>query len=260
MENEIKLFKGDCIEIMKTIPDKNIDLILCDLPYGTTASQWDKMLSLQDLWKQYWRLLKHCGSVVLFASGAFVPVVMLSDIDDYKYSWIWVKRNSTNFVHAKNRPLAQYEQILIFSRASMGHRSLLGDNRMKYNPQGLIECNKIIKTGKSQFFNTLIGSRPSHKPEIQRNYTNYPTDILTNFPELPTTQKLHTNQKPVPLLEYLIRTYTNEGDTVLDNCMGSGSTGVACVNTGRKFVGIELNEKYFDIAKKRIESAEKPLF
>lgn len=255
----ISLYCGDRLKVMRDIPDKSVNLILCDLPYGTTASQWDKALPMQDLWQQYWRVLKHNGSVLLFANGAFMPKVMLSDIDDYKYSWIWVKNNSTNYVHAKNRPLVKHENILVFSKSPMGHKSLLGDSRMKYNPQGIIECNEIIKAGNNRF-GTVAGIRISHKPEFKREYTNYPTDVLTNFPELPPQNKLHTNQKPVPLLEYLVKTYTDRNDIVLDNCMGSGSTGVACINTGRNFIGIELNEKYFNIAKKRIETAETPLF
>jgi site-specific DNA-methyltransferase (adenine-specific) len=237
---------------MKDIPDKSIDMILCDLPYGTTASEWDKLIPSDKLWEQYNRIIKDNGSVLLFANGLFEPRAMLSNLKDYKYKWVWIKNNSTNFVHAKNRPLTKHEDILVFSKAPMGHISQLGTKRMKYNPQGLIRVDKTIKAGKGRF-GTVAGIRPSHKEEFIREYTNYPNDVLLNFPEVSAGKKMHTNEKPVALLEYLIKTYTNKNDVVLDNCMGSGSTGVACINTNRNFIGIELDEKYFEIAKKRIE-------
>ena len=247
----VQLYKGDCLEIMKDIPDKSIDLILCDLPYGTTDSNWDRAIPMDKLWTEYNRVLTDIGTTVLFANGLFTPRVMYSNTTQYKYRWVWVKHNSTNFVHAKNRPLVKSEDILIFSKGSMGHKSQLGDKRMTYNPQGIIPVNKIIKAGKNRF-GTVAGVRPSHKDEFMREYTNYPCDILTEFPELSSTKKLHTNEKPVKLLEYLIKTYTNEGELVLDNCMGSGSTGVACINTNRNFIGIELDDNYFKIAEDRI--------
>lgn len=249
-----ELYCGDCLELMKDIPDGSVDLILCDLPYGTTASNWDKEIPADELWDEYNRIISKNGSVLLFASGLFEPRVMLSNITDYKYKWVWVKNNSTNFVHAKNRPMTKHESILVFSKAPMGHISQLGERRMIYNPQGLIAVNKTIKAGKGRF-GTVAGVRPSHKSEFLREYTNYPVDVLVDFPEPTANEKKHTNQKPVSLLEYLVKTYTNNGDTVLDNCMGSGSTGVACVNTGRKFIGMELDNTYFQIAKDRIEEA-----
>lgn len=253
--SRINLYKGDCLEIMKDIPDRSIDLILCDLPYGTTASSWDKELPADKLWQEYSRIISNNGSVLLFASGLFEPRVMLSNIDDYKYKWVWVKNNSTNFVHAKNRPMTKHESILVFSKAPMGHISQLGDKRMTYNPQGLVPINKKIKAGKGRF-GTVAGIRPSHKSEFLREYTNYPNDVLLDFPEPAANEKVHTNEKPVPLLEYFIKTYSNENETVLDNCMGSGSTGVACVNTGRNFIGIELNENYYNVATERINKAK----
>ena len=155
--------------------------------------------------------------------------------------------------------MTKSEDILVFSKGAMGHKSQLGDKRMTYNPQGLIPCKKTIKQGNGRF-GTIAGNRPSHLSKdasFIREWTNYPCDILTDFSDLPPNKKLHTNEKPIPLLEYLIRTYTNEGEIVLDNCMGSGTTGVACLNTGRRFVGIELDEKYFNIAKNRIEECDK---
>ena len=248
----IDLRLGDCLELMKDIPDGSIDMILCDLPYGATASDWDKLIPSDKLWEQYNRIIKDNGSILLFANGLFEPRVMLSNLKNYKYKWVWIKNNSTNFVHAKNRPLTKHEDILVFSKAPMGHISQLGTKRMKYKPQGLIRVDKTIKAGKGRF-GTVAGIRPSHKEEFIREYTNYPNDVLLNFPEVSASKKMHTNEKPIPLLEYLIKTYTNENDVILDNCMGSGSCGVAAVKTGRNFIGIELDEKYFDIAKERIE-------
>lgn len=250
----MKLIQGNCLELMPDIPSGSVDLVLCDLPYGTTASNWDKQVPMTELWKNYDRVLKPTGTVLLFANGIFTPRVMMSNIKQYKYRWVWVKRTPTNFVHAKNRPMTKSEDILVFSKGSMGHRSLLGNKRMTYNPQGLIPCRKIQKQGNKRF-GTVAGNRPSHLKSDEtfvRKWTNYPCDILTDFPDLPCNKKLHTNEKPVPLLEYMIKTYSNENETVLDNCMGSGSTGVACVNTHRKFIGIELDENYFEIAKERI--------
>lgn len=251
----VNIEQGDCLELMSYINDESVDLVLCDLPYGTTASNWDSCIPMKYLWEHYYRILKKNGTILLFANGIFTPRVLASNIEDYKYRWVWVKNNSTNFVHAKNRPMTKSEDILVFSKGSMGHKSQLGDKRMTYNPQGLIPVNKTVKAGKGRF-GTVAGIRPSHKEEFFREYTNYPNDVLTDFPEVSPNKKLHTNEKPISLLEYLINTYTNKGDVVLDNCMGSGSTGVACVNTFRNFIGFELDENYFNIAKERIRQAQ----
>lgn len=246
----------DCLVGMKQIPDKSVNLILCDLPYGTTSSKWDKLIPADKLWKEYERIITDNGVILLFASGSFVPKVMMSNIDLYKYSWVWVKNNSTNFVHAKNRPMTKHELILVFSKAPMGHKSQLGNRRMTYNPQGLVPCQQIKKQGKGRF-GTVAGNRPSQLKEEEsfvREWTNYPCDVITDFVDLPPNRKLHTNEKPVPLLEYLIKTYSNEGDTVLDNCMGSGTTGMAAKKCGRHFIGFEIEERYFEIARERIEA------
>ena len=235
------------------INDKSVNLVLCDLPYGTTASNWDKAIPMKYLWEHYNRILTDNGTVLLFANGIFTPRVMASNIEQYKYRWVWVKNNSTNFAHSKNRPMTKSEDILVFSKGAMGHKSQLGDKRMTYNPQGLVRIDKLMRGGKGNFTGNLAGKRPSHTDNFVREYTNYPCDVLTEFADLPPNKKHHTNEKPVSLLEYLIKTYTNDGDTVLDNCMGSGSTGVACVNTSRNFIGIELDKKYYEIAKQRIE-------
>ena len=249
-----KLFQGDCLDIMKKIPDNYVDCIICDPPFGTTACDWDKTLPFSEVWKEYNRIIKDTGSVLLFSCGIFTPRVMLSNLENYKYRWVWIKRNSTNFVHAKNRPMTKCEDICVFSKAPMGHVSQLGDRRMVYNPQGLEPCNQTIKAGKGRF-GTTAGKRPSQQAEFLRENKGFPTDVLFDFPEDAANKKFHTSQKPVKLLEYLIKTYSYENGVILDNCMGSGSTGVACVNTNRKFIGIELEEKYYDISKQRIQEA-----
>lgn len=243
----IDLRQGDCLEVMKNIPDKSIDMILCDLPYGTTASSWDKIINADDLWQQYERIIKDNGAIVLFASGQFTYKLISSNEKIYRYKWIWFKTKRGNFVNAKNRPMTSYEEILVFSKGTTANGSKI---KMKYYPQGLIPIHKInIDNGTR--FGTMAGKRPSHKKETIQEWTNYPFDVL-QFESV--GKPIHPTEKPVALLEYLIKTYTNEGETVLDNCMGSGSTGVACVNTNRNFIGIELDENYFNIAKERINS------
>ena len=251
IDKDINLWQGDCIELMEHIPDKSVDMILCDLPYGTTACSWDTIIPFEPLWDNYKRIIKDNGAIVLFGSGSFTPQIIGSNFEDYKYSWVWIKNNSTNFVHAKNRPMTKREDILVFSKAPMGHKSQLGDSRMMYNPQGIKEVNMEISAGNGKF-GSIAGKRPSHKDVFTRTHTGYPVDILEGYPEPHSGTKLHTSQKPVELLEYLVKTYTDEGMIVLDNTMGSGSSGVACKNTNRKFIGIELDEEYFTIASKRI--------
>ena len=254
----VKAYLGDCLEILPKLEDKSIDLVLVDLPFGSTASAWDKLIPMNKLWEQYNRLLKDNGTALFFANGLFTPRVMMSNLDAYKYRWVWVKKNSTNFVHAKNRPMTKSEDILVFSKGAMGHASQLGDRRMTYNPQGIIPVNKIRKGGKGNFTGTVAGKRPSHKDEFVVEFTNYPTDVLLDFPEVSPNQKIHTNEKPVELLKYLIKTYSNEGDTVLDNCMGTGSCGIASKLTGRNFIGIELEKRYFVVARDRIKGTPIP--
>lgn len=240
---------------MKDIPDESVDMILCDLPYGTTACKWDSIIPFEILWKHYNRVIKNNGVICLFGSEPFSTHLRISQIDNYKYDWIWVKSNGScsGFVHAKNMPLKKHENISVFSKAPIGHISLLKERRMKYNPQGL-SYKPTKEISKKKFGNT-VGKRPSQVEEYTREYINYPVSIL-NFD---SEKGLHPTQKPVPLLEYLIKTYTNENETVLDNCMGSGSTGVACVHTNRNFMGIELDNHYFDVAKNRIETAYKEM-
>ena len=247
----ITLLKGDCLKLMKDIPDKSIDMILCDLPFGITDSSWDKIIDFSKLWQEYERLITDQGAIVLFASGTFTNKLVNSNSALYRYKWIWVKNRSSNFMNAKNRPMTKYEEICVFSKgitANTKNKKL----KMNYYPQGLKPTYKIHRDS-PEYSHSLSSKRPSHHTTIQR-WTGYPNDIL--FFNC-VSKKSHPNQKPVDLLEYLIKTYTNEGMTVLDNTMGSGSTGVACVNTNRNFIGMELDEDYFKIAKERIQKADR---
>lgn len=245
MKSYIK--QGNCLELMKAIPDKSVDMILCDLPYGTTASGWDKVIDFSQLWGEYERIIKNNGAIVLFCSGQFTHKLINSNEKLYRYKWVWLKNKRGNFVNAKNRPMTSYEEIAVFSKGVMANG---GKNKMKYFPQGLIAKKTIHRDKSGTKFGTMAGKRPSHKDVTISEYTNYPWDTL-QFDCVP--KPIHPTQKPIPLLEYLIKTYTNEGETVLDNCMGSGSTCVACIHTNRNYIGFELNETYFNAAKKRIE-------
>ena len=244
MTENINLFHGDCLEVMKDIPDKSVDMILCDLPYGTTECKWDKFIDNKSMWEHYNRILKESGNIVLFASQPFTTKLIESNPKMFRYEIIWIKTRPTGFTNANYRPMKKHENILIFTKAST---STAGNNHATYNPQGLIECERKVKRTSRGY----QGERQNSKDEYVSKFTNYPTSIV----EFPSEGKtVHPTQKPVDLLEYLIKTYSNESEVVLDNCMGSGSTGVACINTNRKFIGIELNDKYFEIAKERIEN------
>lgn len=236
----IDLRKGDCLELMKDIPDKSIDMILCDLPYGTTACKWDNIIPFEPLWEQYNRIIKDNGAIVLFGSEPFSSKLRISNTKYYKYDWIWHKTKAQGFLNAKKMPLKNFENIIVFYK-----------KQPNYHPQGLISGNynndRPSKVNKSQ--EDVYGKERNFGVS---KYGNYPKTIIS-FSNVSRKGHFHPTQKPVELLEYLIKTYTNEGDVVLDNCMGSGSTGVACVNTNRNFIGIELDEKYFEIAKNRIE-------
>ena len=239
-----KIYNEDCLEGMKRIPDGSVDMILCDLPYGTTACKWDTIIPFEPLWGQYKRIIKDDGAIVLFGSEPFSSKLRMSNLKLYKYDWIWNKTTFANQMCAKFQPLKIQENISVFSK-----------KKHIYHPQGLIEINKITKQGSKITDNNGGGVR---KTEYFQQYTNYPRNILEFKLD---KQKLHSTQKPVALFEYLIKTYTNENETVLDNCMGSGTTAVAAINTNRKFIGFELDKHYCDIANERIQKtlAEKGL-
>lgn len=229
---------GDCLELMKDIPDGSVDMILCDPPYGTTQNKWDCVIPLDSLWEQYNRIIKPNGCVALFAQCPFDKVLGCSNLKMLRYEWIWNKQRPTGFLNSKKMPMKQHETVLVFYK-----------KLPTYNPQ-------LTKGKPYTTKNKAPSSNYNHfntQHETVNDGWRYPIDIQCFAPQT----GLHPTQKPVALLEYLVKTYTNEGDTVLDNCMGSGSTGVACVNTGRRFIGIELDKGYFDIATARIEEAAK---
>ena len=238
----IRLYNGDCLELMKEIPDGSIDMILCDLPYGTTACKWDSVIPFEPLWEHYNRVIKDNGAIALFGREPFSSYLRMSNIKNYKYDWIWDKVSVVGFANAKKMPLYNVEYILVFYK-----------KLPTYNPQGVVRVNREIKNGNThkvrsdnKGITAINGGR--FKERYKQEFTNYPKQILTFNRE----SGYHPTQKPVALLEYLIKTYTNEGEVVLDNCMGSGSTGVACKNTNRSFIGIELDRYYFEIANNRI--------
>lgn len=236
----IDLRKGDCLEVMQDIPDKSIDAIIADLPYGTTACKWDSVLNLTLLWCQYFRVLKNGGNVVLFSQQPFTSELINSAKDIFRYEVIWEKEKPSNFAFAKHGIMKYHENILIF-----------GEGKGTYNPQMTIgKPNHSVGKGIRKK-NNESGANTA----IVTNKTDglkHPKSVLKFNRE---AKPEHPTQKPVALLEYLIKTYTNEGETVLDNTMGSGTTGVACVNTNRSFIGIEMDDKYFEIAEKRINDA-----
>lgn len=245
------LLQGDCLELLSHVEDEFVDLILADLPYGTTDLAWDSVIPLDRLWEHYRRIIKPKGAVVLFAAQPFTTDLIASNRAMFKYCWVWSKSRSTDFVNAKNRPMRKHEDICVFSKGTTANPGAREDRRMVYRPQGLtFHAPRVMKGGVRKFReNCVVGTRPSHKDEYVTTQANYPTTILEFAGE---AKPVHPTQKPVPLLEYLIRTYTDEGGLVLDNTMGSGSTGVAALNAGRNFIGIEMDPGYFEIAQRRI--------
>lgn len=228
-DENIWLMLGDCLERMKEIPDGSVDMILTDPPYGTTACKWDSIIPLEPMWEQLKRVIKPNGAIVMTASQPFTTTLIASNLKDYKYNWVWHKRTSANVGAARFQPLKTHEDIVVFNG--------------KYKPQ-MVKGKMRMKGGKAKS-GEANGRLP---PVYYASDEYYPVSVL----DIKTERGLHPTQKPVALMEYLIKTYTNEGDTVLDFTMGSGTTGVACVKTNRNFIGIELDQGYFDIAKRRI--------
>jgi len=248
-----KIIHGDCLEVMPNIPDKSIDMILCDLPYGTTACKWDIIIPFEPLWKEYRRIIKDNGAIVLTASQPFTSALVISNLEMFKYEWIWNKKRITSPMLAKKQPLRQHENVLIFYK-----------NQCIYNPiptkKNTLKSfsKKEMKSGKGEVWGGMkrFGVR-------NENEYGYPKSILNDIPVITNMSKekfVHPIQKPVALFEYLIKTYTNEGDLVLDNCAGSGTTGVACKNLGRNYILIEKEEKYCEIARRRVNSIPETLF
>ena len=241
----IDLRLGDCLEVMKTIEDNSIDAIITDPPYGTTACKWDSIIDFELMWGQVNRIIKPNGAIVLFGSEPFSSALRMSNIKNYKYDWIWDKKRCTGFLNAKKQPLRNNETISVFYK-----------KQPTYNPQPY-KKNTTGNMGKSKEHQTDNYGKYYQVDNDNSNEFGYPRTLLTQIPVINNLSKdksgLHPTQKPILLMEYLIKTYTNENETVLDFTMGSGSTGVACVNTNRNFIGIEQDDKYFQIAKDRIE-------
>ena len=246
--SEVKLILGDCLQVMESMPDKSIDAIITDLPFGITSCSWDEVIPFEPMWEQVRRVDK--GVFVTTASQPFTSKLVVSNLDWFKYEWIWEKSHATGFLDSKEKPMKQHENILVFYK-----------NKKIFNPQLYKKHKSKIRNGKLIRSNTDTYGK--FKNDTKRSIPNdigYPLSIQY----FPTPYKggeggCHPTQKPVALYEYLVRTYTNEGDTVLDITMGSGTTGIACVQTGRNFIGIEISEQYFEIAKKRIHDAQQQM-
>ena len=238
-----QLMFGDCLERMKEIPSGSVDLILTDPPYGTTACKWDSVIDLTLMWEQLKRIVKPNGAIVLFGSEPFSSMLRCSNLKMFKYDWIWNKTKPQGFLNAKARPLVEHELIHVFSSGTCTSTS----KTMTYNPQGITNVDVLLKNTDTE----SMGKRKSRKSgsEYKQTQSNYPRSILRYAHD---QSKLHPTQKPVALLEYLIKTYTNDGETILDFTAGSFSTGVASLNTNRKFIGVEMNEEYFNIGVKRM--------
>lgn len=238
-----KIYLGDCLEIMKEIDDKSIDMILCDLPYGTTQCKWDVIIPFVPLWKQYERKIKDRGAIVLFASQPFTSLLITSNLNLYKYNWVWDKVRGVGHLNAKKRPMISTEDICIFYKQ---HGTYNPQMRERKKPRKSFNKATQEVYGKSK--ENFVGDTLEKK---------YPINLLTFSKSDQKDFLLHPTQKPVKLFEYLIQTYTNENDLVLDNCIGSGTTAIACINTNRNYIGIEKNEEYFNLTNSRIADINK---
>ena len=245
----INLMEGDCLERMKEIPDGSVDLVLADPPYGTTQCKWDSVIEIQPMWEQLKRVIKPNGAILLMANEPFTSVLICSNLQHFKYRWDWAKNKSTGFLNAKKQPLRRVEDVCVFY-----------SKQCRYNPQKSSGHSPVNNFTKHTSDGATLGkTKTGIKGGGQTD--RYPTNLLTDIPVMNNDgshgDKVHPTQKPAALMEYFIKTYTNESETVLDFVMGSGTTGVACLNTGRKFIGIELDANYFGIAENRISQAQK---
>ena len=240
-----KLILGNCLEQMKNIPDHSVDLILADPPYGTTACKWDSIIPIDLMWEQLKRIIKPSGAIVMTATQPFTSILVCSNLAMFKYDWVWNKTRRTDFIRAKIKPMGAHESVLVFSKGAVANGS---KRLMRYNPQGLVRVDRVVKNGGGgvgflgRQGENLGPNNKLHQPTYKQEFSGYPHTQLSFQSENKT---VHPTQKPVALMEYLIKTYTNEGETVLDFTMGSGTTGIAAANTGRDFIGIELDDKYY---------------
>jgi site-specific DNA-methyltransferase (adenine-specific) len=241
------LFNADCMDILPLIPDKSVQLILADLPYGTTACKWDIILPLDKLWEQYERIIKDDGAIVLTSQQPFTSALIMSNTKLYKYNWHWNKVKPSSFFNAKNAPMKKIEDVAVFSKGNIANGS---KNMMKYNPQGLIECGKIRPPKNDSVpSQSTIGKRPSRANAYKQEFTNYPTDLIEfSFEQKP----IHPTQKPLEMMKYFIATYSDENDYVLDNTMGVGTTCLGAKELKRLFIGIEKEVKYYELAVARV--------
>ena len=237
-----KIYNEDCLVGMNDIPDKSIDMILCDLPYGTTKNKWDSIIDLDELWNHYNRIIKDNGAIVLTAQTPFDKVLGVSNLKMLKYEWIWEKTSATGHLNAKKMPMKAHENILVFYKKPP-----------TYNPQKTTGHERKVSTAKHKRNSKNSSNYGESSATTYDSTERYPRSVQL-FSTDKQKSSLHPTQKPVALFEYLIKTYSNEGESVLDNCMGSGTTAVACMNTNRNYIGFELEEKYYNIAKQRIES------
>ena len=249
MKSMYQIQQGDCLELMRSIPDKSIDMILADLPYGTTACSWDTIIPFEPLWENYKRIIKPNGCIALFGSEPFSSYLRLSNISQYRYDWIWDRVAPSGFLNANLMPMKRHEVISVFvSKGTTTYNKQMEKRNPKSNSLGKIEN---YSKGKGNSNPKVYGSIKDKKIMSYNEYLRNPTTII-EFSKGNNRHSFHPTQKPVPLLEYLIKTYTNENETVLDNTMGSGSTGVACIRTNRNFIGYEKDSNYYSIAEKRI--------
>lgn len=248
----MKLYKGDCLQVMEGFEANSIDFIICDLPYGNvTACEWDVVIPFHELWKQYKEILKPNGAICLFGTEPFSSIMKTTNLDDYKYDWIWLKKTSMNFIQANNMPLRRHENISVFSEGVINHKDQSGKDRMPYNPQNIKLEESVMKRGANVAgYSQFRGG--STDEQYEKTHEGFPTMILEGFEH--DKDRFHPTQKPVKLYEYLIKTYSNPGAVVLDNCAGSGTLGEACFNLGdRDAIMIELDDEYIQAIQDRMK-------
>lgn len=248
-----RIYNEDCLEGMKRIPDGSVDCIICDLPYGTTQCKWDNIIPFDRLWEQYKRITKTNGAIVLFAAEPFASYLRLSNLSWYKYDWVWNKKHPVGQLNAKKQPLRQHENICVFYKKQCKYHPVMHKNRLSRTFIG--------EVGKSQKASDNYGKQYDYISNITENSLSYPRSIIeqTSVIGNSTEKVAHPTQKPVSLIEYLVKTYSDEGDTILDNCMGSGTTAIACLNTNRNYIGFELDKDYYDLSTKRIKEYQPKL-
>jgi len=254
-----KILQGDCLEIMPNIPDKSIDMILCDLPYGTTACKWDIIIPFEPLWKQYKRIIKDNGAIVLTGSEPFSSLLRCSNLQMYKYDWIYKKRCASNFAQAKYTPMKEHESVMVFGNGKVKYYPIKEERQGSGKERAKYAYSDKSRHASGEFVGKIKGEYDKNN-DSGNDELRYPSSVQEFNNRASGDRGMHPTQKPVALFEYLIKTYTNKGDIVLDNCAGSGTTGVACKNLGRDFILIEKDKEYVEIARRRISGISEPLF